>query len=64
MEQHPGLRAGLEGLIVAAVVGSFVNDSGVAVAGMMLAIAAPWALVVAAKLWRDEGLSRSLPTPA
>lgn len=50
LESRSGLRAGLDGLIVAAVVGSFVNDSGVAVAGMMLAVAAPWALIVAARL--------------
>lgn len=43
---RPSLRVALDSLIVAAVVGSLVNDSGVAVAGMMLAIAAPWALIV------------------
>lgn len=43
----PGQSAGLRALIVAAAVGSLVNDSGVAVAGMMLSIAAPWALIYA-----------------
>jgi hypothetical protein len=52
IQDHPGLRAGLDGLVVAAVIGSLVNDSGVAIAGMMLSIAAPWALLVAADLMR------------
>lgn len=39
------LRAGLHAVFVAAVVGSLVNDSGLAVAGMMLAVATPWALL-------------------
>lgn len=44
-----GQSAGLRALIVAAIVGSLVNDSGVAVAGMMLSIAAPWALIYASE---------------
>lgn len=39
------LRAGLQAVFVAAIVGSLVNDSGLAVAGMMLAVATPWALL-------------------
>jgi hypothetical protein len=54
-EERAGLKAGLDSLIVAAVVGSLVNDSGVAIAGMMLALAAPWALLVAASQERVEG---------
>lgn len=50
MASHAGLKAGLEALIVAAVAGSLLNDSGVAVAGTMLTIAAPWALLVLARL--------------
>lgn len=50
-----GIKAGLDSLIVAAVVGSLVNDSGVAIAGMMLALAAPWALLVAASREGAEG---------
>ena len=47
---RPGLRAALDSACVAALVGSLVNDSGVAVGGMLLAIAAPWALLVTAVL--------------
>lgn len=47
---RPGLRAALDSACVAAVVGSIVNDSGLAVAGMLLALAAPWALLVTAGL--------------
>ncbi|MEX2553473.1 MAG: hypothetical protein WD627_10800 [Actinomycetota bacterium] len=47
---RPGLRAALDSACVAALVGSLVNDSGVAVGGMILAIAAPWALLVTAEL--------------
>jgi hypothetical protein len=54
VKDHPGMRAGLDALLVAAVVGSILNDSGVAVAGLMLAIAAPWALLVTADLARKD----------
>ncbi|HVF12029.1 MAG TPA: hypothetical protein VNA87_02980, partial [Actinomycetota bacterium] len=49
MESRSGLRAGLDALIVAAVVGSILNDSGLAIAGMMLALATPWALLIASR---------------
>ncbi len=45
-----GLGAGLRGLIVAGIVGSLVNDSGVAIAGMMLALATPWLILAASRL--------------
>jgi len=50
LKGHQGLSAGLDALIVAAVLGSILNDSGLAVAGMMLAIAAPWSIIVASEL--------------
>lgn len=49
MASRSGLRAGLDALIVAAVVGSILNDSGLAIAGMMLALATPWALLIASR---------------
>ena len=45
-----GLGAGLRGLVVAGIVGSLVNDSGVAIAGMMLALATPWLILAASRL--------------
>ena len=53
MTQRPALKAGLEALIVAAIAGSLLNDSGVAVAGTMLMIAAPWALIVLSRYGGD-----------
>ncbi|MBW3588922.1 MAG: hypothetical protein KY429_05850 [Actinobacteria bacterium] len=47
LEGRDALRAGLHALFTAALVGSIVNDSGIAVAGMMLAVATPWALLTA-----------------
>ena len=47
LEGRDALRAGLHALFTAAVVGSIVNDSGIAVAGMMLAVLTPWALLTA-----------------
>lgn len=47
-QERKGLRAALRALVVAAVVGSVVNDSGPAVAGMMLAILTPWVLILVA----------------
>ena len=48
--QDRGLGAGLRGLVVAGIVGSLVNDSGVAIAGMMLALATPWLILAASKM--------------
>ena len=47
LQGRDALRAGLQAVFVAALVGSIVNDSGIAVAGMMLAVATPWALLTA-----------------
>lgn len=55
MRERPGTRAGLAATVLAAVVGSVVNDSGVAVAGMMLAVAAPWALLAASEGMHGPG---------
>lgn len=53
LKENFALRAALEALIVVAVLGSLVNDSGVAVAGMVFALAVPWALL--AQETRQEG---------
>src|SRR5690606_15844401 len=45
-ERSPMLKAGLIGSLVCGVVGTFVNDSGVAVLSMVLALAVP--LVISA----------------
>ncbi len=57
VKDHPGLRAGLDSLLVAALIGSILNDSGVAVAGMMLAVGAPWALLMTADMASAKGRS-------
>jgi hypothetical protein len=41
-ERVPGLRAGLIGSLVAAIVGFALNDSGIAVPAMMLAVVLPY----------------------
>jgi hypothetical protein len=41
-ERVPGLRAGLVGSLVAGVVGFALNDSGIAVPAMMLAVVLPY----------------------
>jgi hypothetical protein len=41
-ERVPGLRAGLVGALVAGVVGFALNDSGIAVPAMMLAVVLPY----------------------
>ena len=46
LRERVALRAAVRAVIVASIVGSLVNDSGIAVAGMMLTITAPWALLM------------------
>jgi len=41
-ERVPGLRAGLIGSLVAGIVGFALNDSGIAVPAMMLAVVLPY----------------------
>jgi hypothetical protein len=48
VERFPGLRAGLIGIAVAGTLGYAVNDSGIAVPGMMLAVLTPAALFMLA----------------
>ena len=60
MDERRCLKAGLDAVIVAAVIGSLVNDSGVAIAGTMLTIAAPWALLMAGSVGEEVG-SQSTP---
>jgi hypothetical protein len=43
----PGLRALVSGGLVGAVLGFGVNDSGIVVPGMMLAVAVPWSICLA-----------------
>ncbi len=47
-ERAPMLRAGLSGAFVTALVGGAVNDSGIAVPALMLAVAVPLALAAVA----------------
>jgi hypothetical protein len=49
VERFPGLRAGLIGIAVAGTLGYAVNDSGIAVPGMMLAVLTPAALFLLAR---------------
>ncbi len=46
LRSRPAERAFLGGLATVAVLGSALNDSGVAVAAMMLAVAVPWLVAV------------------
>ena len=46
----PGVRAAVTGAIVGAVLGFGVNDSGVVVPGMMLAVLVPWFVLAAFEL--------------
>lgn len=62
MDSRPALKAGLEALFVAAIAGSLLNDSGVAIAGTMLSLAAPWALLVASRYGVFETASATSPT--
>jgi hypothetical protein len=39
--QTPGLRAGLAGFTLCALLGAILNDSGVTVTGIMLSVALP-----------------------
>jgi hypothetical protein len=41
-ERVPGLRAGLIGSLIAGIVGFALNDSGIAVPAMMLAVVLPY----------------------
>ncbi|MGI8426437.1 MAG: hypothetical protein ACR2FO_04805 [Actinomycetota bacterium] len=50
LENRRGLKAGAQAVLVAGLIGSLVNDSGIAVAGMMLAVAAPWTIIVSSKI--------------
>jgi hypothetical protein len=43
----PGVRAFISGALVGAVLGFGVNDSGIVVPGMMLAVAVPWCISLA-----------------
>ncbi|MGH9268561.1 MAG: hypothetical protein ACRD0D_10340, partial [Acidimicrobiales bacterium] len=54
LARRRGLRSGLKALIVAAVAGSLLNDSGLSVAAVMLALGAPWALLVASEARRPH----------
>ncbi|HVE76626.1 MAG TPA: hypothetical protein VND22_07665 [Actinomycetota bacterium] len=53
MRNNPALTAGLDALLLAAVLGSLVNDSGLAVAGLMLAVLVPWIILVASELQEE-----------
>jgi hypothetical protein len=53
-ERYPRLRAGLIGGLVLAVVGFAVNDSGIVVPAMMLALLVPLALFMHLSLEHDE----------
>jgi hypothetical protein len=52
-ERAPMLRAGLSGAFVTAVVGGAVNDSGIAVPALALAVAVPLALAAAVVALQD-----------
>ncbi len=62
-ERAPMLRAGLSGAFVTALVGGAVNDSGIAVPALTLAVAVPLALaaVVFALVARDDSVATAGP---
>ena len=73
VERFPGLRAGLIGIAVAGTLGYAVNDSGIAVPGMMLAVLTPAALFLLARFETeppaepppvDHDAERREPVPA
>ncbi len=51
----PGLGAGLAGWAVCAVLGGLLNDSGVTVTGIMIAVALPVVAALALRAEPDEG---------
>ena len=48
-EHAPALRAGLIAMIVTAILGALVNDSGVQVPAVCLGVAVPWVLAACAR---------------
>src|SRR5690606_16526600 len=58
-ERSPMLKAGLIGALVSGVVGTLVNDSGIAVLSMVLALAVP--LVLAAGIGTLQEAGRLTP---
>lgn len=60
-ERAPMLRAGLSGAFVTALVGGAVNDSGIAVPALALAVAVPLALAASAKALAGRPATAGVP---
>jgi hypothetical protein len=58
------LRAGLSGAFVTALVGGAVNDSGIAIPALALAVAVPLALAAAVFTLEAADAAESPPRPA
>lgn len=58
--KQPAVGLAYQSVCVAAIVGTIVNDSGVAIAGMMMMILAPWALIHLSSLRTTEDPDRTV----
>ncbi|MCZ7531036.1 MAG: hypothetical protein M5U31_12305 [Acidimicrobiia bacterium] len=61
VERIPEMRAAAWGLLVAAVLGFALNDSGLAVPGVMMAVANPVLVILLVRVGRDESGAGSTP---
>jgi hypothetical protein len=61
--QAPLLRAGLMGALLTAVLGTLVNDSGVAVLALGLVVAVPIALAAGVRALENDATTDDVPSP-
>jgi len=64
VERIPELRAAAWGLLVAAVLGFALNDSGLAVPGMTMAVANPVLVFLLVRIGEDERIGQDEPAPS